>query len=403
MSDNPQNGRNRTDSNRTGSEGIRSETIIDAEVEPLGGGRSRTFLRVIAYLAIAVAISIGIAALYHLWSTGRLEFGSQPSAPPMAASPSPSSSPSPSPSSSPAPAASAPVAAADPALQDRVAELDRRMAALSGSIERLQQLPSSSSDDRQALADMQAQIRTAVDEAKAAAEQARGGNLAISEKLAALAAASEAQTAQRSALQQQVSDLQTELAALRVERAAAIREPVLLALAWGELRDRARRGVAFAGEARQLGSWADSDGGETAQAFSPLKAAAEKPVPSSSRLLLRFAAAAEAQRDHQAAAPAAAAGEPAAPWWQRAIDRVTGLVSIRRADTSGDAATPEGRLTTAETAIAGGDLAAAVAALDGLDAAPALAAWRDEARARLELDAALDRFGGLLRSRLATQ
>lgn len=186
MSDNPQNGRNRTDSNRTGSEDIRSETIIDAEVEPLGGGRSRIILRVIAYLAIAVAVSIGIAALYHLWSTGRLEFGSQPSAPPMAASPSPSSSPS----SSPAPAVSAPVAAADPALQDRIADLDRRMAALSGSIERLQQLPSSSSDDRQALADMQAQIRTAVDEARAAAEQARGGNLAISEKLAALAAAS---------------------------------------------------------------------------------------------------------------------------------------------------------------------------------------------------------------------
>lgn len=399
MSDNPQNGRNRTDSNRTGSEDIRSETIIDAEVEPLGGGRSRIILRVIAYLAIAVAVSIGIAALYHLWSTGRLEFGSQPSAPPMAASPSPSSSPS----SSPAPAVSAPVAAADPALQDRIADLDRRMAALSGSIERLQQLPSSSSDDRQALADMQAQIRTAVDEARAAAEQARGGNLAISEKLAALAAASEAQTAQRSALQQQVSELQTDLAALRVERAAAIREPVLLALAWSELRDRARRGSDFSGEARQLGSWVDSGGGEIVQAFAPLKAAAEKPVPSLSQLLLRFAAAAEAQRDHQAAAPAAAAGEPAAPWWQRAVDRVAGLVSIRRADTSGDAATPEGRMVAAETAIAGGDLAAAVAALDGLDAAPVLAAWRDEARTRLELDAALDRFGRLLRSRLAAQ
>jgi len=68
-----------------------------------------------------------------------------------------------------------------------------------------------------------------------------------------------------------------------------------------------------------------------------------------------------------------------------------------------DAATVEGRLDLAAGALAQGDLKSAVAELDGLTLTDPLNDWREQAQARLKLDAALDAYGAALRAHLTVQ
>lgn len=361
------------------SEKPAQEKIIDAEVEPLGKSGSGTgrSLRIVLYLLAAVLLSVAIAVGYHFAVSGRLDellgrvtsvAGPSTTAPPPA-DPAPTAT-----VTAPTPAATPSVVPMSPR-DARLDQLENRFAGLTASLERLQQLPASNAVDPQKLADLEQQV-------------------------AALRAALETATAQRTALQSQVAELQGRMTALSEARLASLREPFVQLIGWAELREHARRGEAFAREAPALGSYAEAQGGNLKTAFAALQPFAEQPVPSNAVLAARFLTLAEQQRATPAATDATAAAEKA--WWQRAVDKLSGLISIRRAGAP-DAATVEGRLDLAAAALVRGDLKAAVAELDGLTLIAPLNDWREQAQARLKLDAALDAYGAALRAHLTVQ
>lgn len=393
MSDTQNDGR--SDRHRTG-DNADGERIIDAEVEPLSKRRSfPRGLRIAILVALAIVVSVGVALVYQLASTGRLDdliagrsIAPAPSTLPV---PAPATEPpttTPAPPSPPgAPAASSPAdrPSADPALAQRIEELDERLGALAASIERLQQLPAAPNADQTKLAEI---------------------DQALADLRANDAAQAEARASQRAALEQQIIELQarletvqSKLDASETDRQAAlqaaIRVPLLQVLAWSELRDKAQRGVSFVDEAARL---AEGRQGELAQAAAKLQTFADKVPPSNMQLAMRFATVAERQRDKPATADAAEAATQS--WWQRALGKLAGLVSVRRAGEV-DSTTPDGKLAVAATALQSGDLKAAVTALDGLDAVPALAEWREQAERRLALDAALADYGAALQNHLA--
>jgi len=81
-----------------------------------------------------------------------------------------------------------------------------------------------------------------------------------------------------------------------------------------------------------------------------------------------------------------------APWYERALARLQGIVTVRRvgADVPGDE--PEARVARAEAALAAGDLAAAATEMEPLFSQPAVGDWLAGARARLARDAAAQRL-----------
>lgn len=349
------------------------EKIIDAEVEPLGksGSGSGRGLRIALYLLAAVVLSVAIAIGYHFAVSGRLDdlFGS---AAPTTSAPR-TAEPSPTPSAAaPSPAPSVvPMSTRDA----RLDQLENRFASLTASLERLQQLPAANAVDPQKLQEVEQQV-------------------------AALRAALETSATQRAALQSQVAELQGRMTALSEARLSSLREPLVQLIGWSELREHARRGETFAREATALGAYAEAQGGNLKTAFAGLQPFAEQAVPSAAALAARFGALAEQQRATPAPADATAAADKA--WWQRAVDKLSGLVSIRRTGAP-DAATIDGRLDLAAAALAQGDLKAAVADLDGLTLVGPLTEWREQAQARLKLDAALDAYGAALRAHLTVQ
>lgn len=361
------------------SEKPAQEKIIDAEVEPLGKSGSGTGrgLRIALYLLAAVVLSVAIAIGYHFAVSGRLDelLGrvtsvATPSTTPPPAEPAPAVA-----TPAPAPPPVAPSVVPMSPRDVRLDQLESRFAGLTASIERLQQLPASNAADPQKLAELEQQVT-------------------------ALRAALETATAQRTALQSQVAELQGRMTALSEARLASLREPFVQLIGWSELREHARRGEAFAREALALGTYAEAQGGNLKTAFAALQPFAEQPVNSVAVLAARFHALAEQQRATPSASEAAAATEKA--WWQRAVDKLSGLVSIRRAGAP-DAATVEGRLDLAAAALVRGDLKAAVAELEGLTLIAPLNDWREQAQARLKLDAALDAYGAALRAHLTVQ
>lgn len=374
MSDKP-----RTDRNTAG------DPIIDAEVEPLAKTRRSRGLRVAIFLVAAILISVAVAVVYQLASTGRLDnlFAGRSIAPTLQTSV-PVSPPASTSSPLPAPQAPAAPMADNTELLQRLDEQEKRLSALTASIERLQQLPTASGADDQKLEEL---------------EQA----------IASLRQADNTQAAQRDLLTQQVAELQARFAALSEGRIAAMRAPLLQVLAWSELREKARRGAAFRDEFERVAQAGNTQAGnaqedeaqgrEMQQALAALRSFADAPPPAAVKLAARFAALAEAQRE---AVPAASAGADAAakPWWQRAWDKVTGLISIRRVGET-DTATPEGKLAMAEAALQQGDLDAAQSALADMQLTPELAEWRDQVQARLKLDAALDAYGAALQAAMA--
>ncbi|MFN4276061.1 MAG: COG4223 family protein [Ferrovibrio sp.] len=354
------------------------DRIIDAEVEPLGGKRSGS--RMVILLVGAVVVSIVIAVGWHFWSSGKLDamLGGQSAAPASTTASAPAAS-TPATTASipvPAPAGTTAAPAPDPALLARLEEQEKRLAALTASLERLQQLPAANAGTDPALLQKLAELE---------------------QQVATLRQTQEASAAQRSTLQTQIADLQTRFTALSEARLNALREPLLQLIAFSEARELARRGSAFAREATLLGSYAEAQGGMLKSAFAGLQPFAERGVPPAAVLAARFPTLAEQQRATPGGEAVAAAEKP---WWQRAVDRVTGLVSIRRVG-SVDSSSVEGKLETAEAALRDGDLAAAVTALDGVTLIPALQDWREQAQARLDLDAALDAHGAALRAHLA--
>lgn len=348
------------------------EKIIDAEAEPLAKPGSGRVWRILLYLFGAVVLSVAVAVGYEFATTGKLDalLGSSPRVTQAPRPATPATTPAPAPSA--APAAAAPSAVPMSPRDTRLDDMESRFASLTASLERLQQLPAANTIDPQKLADLDQQV-------------------------AALRAALDTATAQRTALQTQIAEMQGRLTALSEARVNALREPLVQLMAWNELRERARRGDSFAREATALGQYAEAQGGNLKTAFAAVQPFAEQPAPAALALAARFPALAEQQR----AAPAQADATPTEKaWWQRAVDKLSGLVSIRRTGTP-DAATLEGRLDLAAAALLQGDLKAAVAALDGQPIGAALSDWRDQAQARLKLDAALDDYGAALRGHLA--
>lgn len=374
------------------------DRVIDAEAEPLARPRPRRMLRVVLFLGLALLGSIAVAALYHLWSTDRLDQlfagrGTPPSSSPtsvtLPVTPSPVSPP---PSAPVAPSATP---AGDTAQIERIDALEQRLAALTASLERLQQLPAASNVDQQKLADLEARLQTSE------AERAE-----LEQKIALLIQTAEAQTSLRSSVQQQVSSLQQQLAdmqnrlATATDRnAAVLREPLTQLLAWGELRERARIGRRFTAEAAAILPYAERQGGALQQAAAAWQPFADKVPPAMMQLGRRFAPLMQQQLALKPEAGTAA--DPAArAWWQRAIDKVTGLVSIRKLGGAAENQ-PESRLAEAEAAMRAADPRAALAALEGLELTPDFAQWRDQLKARLALNAALDSYGAALRAHLA--
>lgn len=100
----------------------------------------------------------------------------------------------------------------------------------------------------------------------------------------------------------------------------------------------------------------------------------------------------------------ATATPPAAErrWWEQALDRLRGLVTIRRI--GGGAATgPQAAVAAAQSAMGHGDLAGAVAAIDKLSGGDAEKArsWLQMARRRLAAEENLVRLQELLAARLS--
>lgn len=349
------------------------EKIIDAEVEPLGksGSGSGRSLRIALYLIAAVVLSVAIAIGYHFAVSGRLDELLGRAAPTTAAPRTPESAPAAAPSA----AVSAPSVVPMSTRDARLDQLESRFSSLTASLERLQQLPAANAADPQKLQEIEQQVL-------------------------ALRAALETATTQRTVLQGQIAELQGRMTALSEARLASLREPLVQLIGWSELREHARRGEGFAREATVLGTYAEAQGGNLKSAFADLQPFAEQPAPSAVALAGRFRTLAEQQRATPAATDATAAADKA--WWQRAVDKLSGLVSIRRAGAP-DAATIDGRLDLAAAALAQGDLKAAVADLDGLTLIAPLNDWRAQAQARLKLDAVLDAYGAALRAHLAVQ
>ncbi|MBV9860960.1 MAG: hypothetical protein JO267_02310 [Alphaproteobacteria bacterium] len=88
-------------------------------------------------------------------------------------------------------------------------------------------------------------------------------------------------------------------------------------------------------------------------------------------------------------------------WTARAWTQLRGLITIRRVGSAAPGG-PEATIETARQALAAGDLAGAIAAIAGLNGADAAAAepWLRMARARLQVEAALDKLQQLLLARL---
>lgn len=373
------------------------EKIIDAEVEPLAKARPRRLLKLAVFFGLALIGSIAVAALYHLWSTDRLDQIFAGRSAPQPSSPTAVTLPVSPPAPTPAPAAPAPVADTARVEQQagRIDALEQRLAALTAGLERLQQLPSDSDLDRQKLGELETRLK--------ASEAARAD---LEQKIALLIQTAEAQTAQRSSLQQQVgaqqqqlADLQGRLATANDRNAAALHEPLTQLLAWSELRDRARSGRRFADQAAAILPYAERQGGALGQAAAGWRDFAEKTPPAMARLSGRFMPLLEQQLS--AKPESGSEPDPATQsWWQRAIDKVAGLVSIRKLG-GAEENRPESRLAAAEAAMQAGDAPAVLAALDGLALTPELAEWRDQLKARLALDAALDAYGAALRAHLA--
>jgi hypothetical protein len=132
-----------------------------------------------------------------------------------------------------------------------------------------------------------------------------------------------------------------------------------------------------------------------AAATAPLAAAARDGV--ASRSVLR-------QRLTDLADQIATAKPPAAKpkWWARALDQLSGLVTIRRIDATGKTG-PWAVIDAAQRELAQGDLAGAVAALEKLTGANAEAAqpWLQMARARLAAENALNQLQVLLTAQFA--
>lgn len=192
----------------------------------------------------------------------------------------------------------------------------------------------------------------------------------LERRLDQVAAAASTLQPRLAALENEIGDLAGDLA----EGPAAA-----LVVAVGQLRDEARGPAPFAPALDAVRALVPDDG-SVAAILDGLAAVAASGAPTLDDLRASFVGAMEA-----ALAPPT---DPNAPWLRRTLDRLAGLVTVRRVgdDVAGDDL--DARIARAEQALAAGDLATAAASLEGSGAA-ALEDWAAAARGRVGLDAAL--------------
>ncbi len=207
---------------------------------------------------------------------------------------------------------------------------------------------------------------------------------------AAVARATAAIGASVETLSQRVAQLETEIAAVtavesrvkdmeaRAQEVSPREAKAALVLAVSHLSDAVTRSVPFTDELNSLKAVAKDDAG-FAEPIGVLESQAKTGIPSLIDLRASFPEVArDVSRVH-----ADWTGED---WVDKALTRVTSLVSVRKTgtDAMADLGT-DGALAKAEGALENGDVAAAVKALEGLEGPPAEAAapWLAEARKRL--------------------
>jgi hypothetical protein len=195
-----------------------------------------------------------------------------------------------------------------------------------------------------------------------------------------------------------LSDLSNRLGKLETQEAAqagADRVEQALMLALGQLREAVRAGRSYSAELATVKSLA-RDRQDVQQALQPLEAHAAKGVPTLPALTQRFRAVAN-DIVHAEQAP------PAEDWGDQIMARLRSLVTVRRVGAKAGDDPVQNAVAAAEGALDRADLPGAVQALQGLQGPPAQAAkpWLDEAHARLDALAALDKTDGAVVGKMA--
>lgn len=184
------------------------------------------------------------------------------------------------------------------------------------------------------------------------------------------------------ALDKRLAAAEAATGALQKERTSAAdssARQAALVLALGRLRAAADAGNPFAAELVTVERLLDSP----PPALAAMRVSAATGAPTVAQLQARFAPLAPGIVRAAATAP-----DPA--WWEAALQRVRGLVTVRRTgEVAGDSA--DAIVARTEARLKANDLAAALAELGKLTgpAAQAAAAWRAEAERRRDLDRAL--------------
>ena len=175
-------------------------------------------------------------------------------------------------------------------------------------------------------------------------------------------------------------------------------------LALMALSNALRRGAPFqalAGPARAVMVGSENDA--LADRLDALARYAEKGVPGRASLASRFAALPRsAEKSPPPAGPKPAGADEGKSIWDRVAARVKGLVKIRKVGGNGAPPAKPGPWAPASKAMVAGNLGAAVAALQGAGNSE-VAAWRRDARARIDGDVIADALDTLTATRLGAK
>jgi len=173
-------------------------------------------------------------------------------------------------------------------------------------------------------------------------------------------------------------------------------ESLAVVLGLAQLRDALARGAPFVAELAGIAPLL-ADRPDAPAALAALEAYAEHGVPTREALRARFPALARA-------VVTAALAPEGAGWVDETLQKLAGVVSVRRTGDDIEGNSAEARVARAEVRLAAGELADVVAELDGLEGAAREAArgWLSDARARLGSEDALALMGRVVAASLAT-
>ena len=239
--------------------------------------------------------------------------------------------------------------------------------------------------------------------AGASAASMKAGLQQLDQRVGAIEAQAVGEAAARDKMQQELSrlggvaaGLSDRLAAVEhqlSEEKGADRSDAALLLALMQMREAVEAARPFPAEYDTFTALA-REHPELASAAAPLAEAARAGV--AGRAVLK-----ERLTDLAPRIAAAAEPEPDGDWWDQALARLRGLVTIRRIGSAAQTG-PEAAVGVAELALARGDLSAAVTALGALDGAGRAAAepWLRMARDRLAVEGTLAHLQEMLVARL---